>query len=85
MNRRGRNCFLEKSVLSEVRCDGDLVEGFEKLLCAKGRSAWTFSEPSLEMSRLNRVSKARVVKLVPNKKPVVHKSYNFKMHRRKRL
>jgi hypothetical protein len=29
--------------------------------------------------------KARVVKLVPNKNPVVHKPYNFKMHKRKRL
>lgn len=29
--------------------------------------------------------KARVVKLVPNKKPVVHKPYNFKMHKRQRL
>ena len=64
MNRRGRNCFLEKSVGSEGRGVGDLVvEEFEKLL--RGRRARTPSPPSLEMSGLNRARTAWVVKLVP--------------------
>jgi hypothetical protein len=66
MNRRGRNCFLEKSVGSKGRGAGDLVvEGFEKLLCQRGGALGLLSPPSLEMSRLNRARTAWVVKLAP--------------------